>query len=122
MDQFFSADFPDHPFILFSLQHFAALAVLILFNLWLLRFRGASEATRSRLRWGMALVLWGNEIAWHLWNLAVGRWTIQTMIPLHLCSILVWVGAFMLVTRNYTIYEFTYLLGISGALQALAYA
>ena len=119
MSQFFSTDFPGHPFILFSLQHFAALGVLVLFNLWLFRFRGAGESTRSRIRWGMALVLWGNEIAWHLWNFAVGRWTIQTMLPLHLCSMLVWVGAFMLVTKNYTIYEFAYLLGISGALQAL---
>jgi hypothetical integral membrane protein (TIGR02206 family) len=119
MSQFFAADFPDHPFILFSLPHFAALGALVLLNLWLLRFRGADESTRSRLRWGMALILLGNEIAWHLWNYAVGRWTIQTMLPLHLCSMLVWVGAFMLVTKNYSIYEFAYLLGISGALQAL---
>lgn len=119
MIEFFAADYPGHPFILFSPQHFAALSVLVLLNLYLLRFRGADEATRGRVRWIMALVLWGNEIAWHVWNYSIGRWTIQTMLPLHLCSMLVWVGALMLVTKNYRIYEFAYLLGISGALQAL---
>lgn len=119
MSHFFAIDFPGHPFVLFSLQHFAALVALVLLNLSLLRFRGADETARSRFRWILALTLWGNEIAWHIWNYSVGRWTIQTMLPLHLCSALVWASALMLVTKNYRIYEFTYLLGISGALQAL---
>jgi hypothetical integral membrane protein (TIGR02206 family) len=34
--------------------------------------------------------------------------------------VLVWVGALMLVTKNYSIYEFMYLMGIGGAIQALA--
>jgi hypothetical integral membrane protein (TIGR02206 family) len=54
-----------------------------------------------------------------LWNAFTGQWTIQTMLPLHLCSMLVWTGALMLVTKNYSIYEFCYFLGIGGALQAL---
>ena len=67
----------------------------------------------------MALVLWGNEIGWHVWNAAIGKWTIQTMLPLHVCSIMVWLGALMLVTKSYSIYEFMYFIGIGGALQAL---
>jgi hypothetical integral membrane protein (TIGR02206 family) len=119
MDQFFAADYSGPPFVLFAPPHLAALGVLLLLNLYLLRFRGASEAIRTRVRWTLGLILLGNEIAWHVWHLATGRWTIQTMLPLHLCSVLVWMGAFMLMTRNYRIYEFAYLLGISGALQAL---
>ena len=41
------------------------------------------------------------------------------MLPLHVCSVLVWLGGLMLVTKNYTIYEFAYFMGIGGALQAL---
>jgi hypothetical integral membrane protein (TIGR02206 family) len=41
------------------------------------------------------------------------------MLPLHLCSVLVWVGALGLVTKRYTVYEFMYFMGIGGALQAL---
>ena len=42
------------------------------------------------------------------------------MLPLHLCSALVWLGAIMLITKNYQVYEFMYLMGIGGAIQALA--
>ncbi|HEX2989034.1 MAG TPA: TIGR02206 family membrane protein, partial [Anaerolineales bacterium] len=54
------------------------------------------------------------------WNLVTGRWTLQTMLPLHLCSVLVWVGAYMLMTKSCRVYEFMYFMGIAGAIQALA--
>ena len=41
------------------------------------------------------------------------------MLPLHLCSLFVFLSAVMLVTRSYPIFEFAYFLGIGGALQAL---
>lgn len=120
MGQFFAGDYPGPAFEFLGGAHLAALLFLVLLNVFLLRYKNADEKTLSRVRWTLALVLWGNEVAWHAWNYAVGRWTIQEMLPLHLCSILVWLGAFMLVTRNYRIYEFMYLMGIGGAVQALA--
>jgi len=36
-----------------------------------------------------------------------------------MCSVMVWVSAFMLLTKNYTAYELVYFLGIGGATQAL---
>lgn len=115
----FARDWQGAPFVLFGAAHLAALAGVALLNLWLLRFRSAPEETRRRIRWGMALTLWGNEIGWHLWHIATGQWTFQTMLPLHLCSVMVWLGALTLVRRSYRIYEFLYFLGIGGALQAL---
>ena len=41
------------------------------------------------------------------------------MLPLHLCSVLVFVSAAMLVTEKYRMFEFVYFMGIAGALQAL---
>lgn len=120
MDQFFAGNYPGPAFEFLGTAHLAALAALVLLNLLLLTFRKADEATKQRIRWIMALVLWGNEIVWHTWNAAVGKWTLQTMLPLQVCSVLVWVGALMLVTKNYRIYEFMYLMGIGGAMQALA--
>jgi hypothetical integral membrane protein (TIGR02206 family) len=119
MGQFFAGNYSGEPFILFGVAHLVALVVLIGLNVFLISNKNASENTKHAIRWTLALILWGNEIAWHLWNYSVGRWTIQTMLPLHLCSVLVWVGALMLVTKNYSIYEFMYFLGIGGALQAV---
>ena len=119
MTEFFAADYQGPAFEFLGNPHLAALGALVLLNLFLLRFRNASEGTKTALRWMLALTLVVNEIAWHYWNYSVGRWTIQTMLPLHLCSVLVWLGALMLVTKSYRIYEFMYLLVVAGAIQAL---
>lgn len=117
--QFFAKDWTGPAFVMFGTPHLVALLVIILLNIGLLRFKYKTEQARYRLRWTIAIILWANEISWHIWNYAFGQWDIQTMLPLHLCSVLVWVGAIALVTRNYSVYEFMYFMGIAGALQAL---
>lgn len=119
MGQFFAFDWQGDPFIMFGAAHLTVLGLIALLNIWLMRFQGATEATRVKVRWTMAIILWLNEIGWHVWNAATGQWSIQTMLPLHLCSVLVWVGALALVTKNYQVYEFMYFMGIAGAIQAL---
>ena len=119
MSQFFADNYLGPAFDLFGTAHLGALTFLLFLNLFLVRFKNASNATKSKIRWTLALILLVNEVAWHAWNYVVGRWTIQTMLPLHLCSLLVWAGALMLITKNYAFYEFMYFLGIGGAIQAL---
>jgi hypothetical integral membrane protein (TIGR02206 family) len=120
MTPYFAADYQGPAFEFLGTAHLGALAALVLLNLILIGSKNAGDGTKGFLRWMLALILWGNEIAWHYWNYIAGRWTLQTMLPLHLCSILVWIGAWMLVTKNYKIYEFMYFMGIAGAIQALA--
>lgn len=119
MDQFFAKDFTGGEFAFMGAAHLIALLSIVLLNFYLLRYKAKSEADRSKVRWTMAILLWVNELGWHIWNASIGQWNIQTMIPLHVCSVLVWLGGVMLVTKNYAIYEFTYFMGIGGALQAL---
>lgn len=119
MDNFFGKDFSGPPFQLFSLQHLAAIAVLFLligYFFWLRRHPSAHAEKITR--WTMAAVLIINELGWHLWNLVNSTWTIQTMLPLHLCSVFVFLSAVMLVTHSYGIFEFAFFLGIGGAMQA----
>jgi hypothetical integral membrane protein (TIGR02206 family) len=117
--QYFAKDYHGTPFILFGTVHIVTLIIVALFIFGMTFFKGTPEQMRKRVRWTMATVLLLNEIAWHAWNIAIGTWTIQTMLPLQLCSVFVWLGVYMLLTKNYTIYEFIYLLGISAATQAL---
>jgi len=120
LEKFFASDYPGPAFELFGTTHIAALVCLILLNLFLLRYKNADDKTKRSVRWRLALLLLVNEIGWHYWNYTVGRWTIQTMLPLQICSLMVWFGALMLMTKSYRIYEFMYLLGIGAAIQALA--
>ena len=120
MEEFFAWDYHAAPFNLFGPAHLGGLLALLVFNLLLTRAKNASGRTRSLLRWILALILWTNETAWHIWWIANNQWTVQTMLPLQICSLMVWVSGVMLVTRSFKIYEFAYFLGIGGGLQALA--
>jgi hypothetical integral membrane protein (TIGR02206 family) len=120
MNEFFARDFSGGAFMLFSPVHLAVLVAVLLVNLSLLSLRGAGkENLRVQFRYGLAILLILNEAAWHIWNFSVGLWNIQTMLPLHLCSVFVFASAVMLVKRDYRIYEFAYLIGIAGAVQPL---
>jgi hypothetical integral membrane protein (TIGR02206 family) len=119
MIDFFAADYQGPAFELFGSTHLAALGALVLLNVFLILFRNASDGAKTALRWLLAVILLVNEIAWHYWNYTVGKWTIQEMLPLHLCSILVWLGALMLMTKSYRITNSCTSWG-SGAIQALA--
>ena len=120
MEQFFTKDYQGAPFELFGEAHLVALAIVLLINLALVVLRrNPSPRLRLGIRYTLATILVVNEIAWHLWNYFTGQWTVQTMLPLHLCSLLVWLSAYMLITKSYAIYEFAYFLGIAGAMQAL---
>jgi hypothetical integral membrane protein (TIGR02206 family) len=120
METFFGKNFNQVQFDLFSTQHLIAIFVIILVGFIIIATqRKSSPKKRVGVRWGMAIILVLNEMTWHLWNLSIGDWTIQTMLPFHLCSILVWLCAYMLISKNRLIYEFAYLIGIAGALQAI---
>ncbi len=117
---YLTADYQGEAFVLFDQVHLIALGVILLIILLIFFSRNKmSEKKKQDLRDTMATILILNEISFHLWNYFSGRWTLQTMLPLHICSILVWLSAWMLIKKSYRIYEFAYFIGIGGALQAL---
>jgi hypothetical integral membrane protein (TIGR02206 family) len=105
--------------VLFGRGHLTVLAVLFVFGACMLRFRGADATTRRRARVALALLMVATESSFHVWSFVIGTWTVQTMLPLHLCSALIWTTAYTLVTLDATAYEFVYFMGIGAALQAL---
>ena len=120
MIQYFARDYHGAPFQLFGTAHLVALAIVVLVNISLLLFKLSPDTKlRKAFRYTLATILVANESAFHVWNWATGQWTLQTMLPLHICSVLVYASALMLVMRSYTIYEFAYFLGIGAAMQAL---
>lgn len=120
MDGFFGREWNGPAFELFGTYHLVALGLIILANILLVWVgRRTSERGRRMIRWGLAGILLVDEFFWHLWNVSAGFWSPQTTLPFHLCSVLVFLSAYMLIKKNYSIYEFVYFLGIAGATQAL---
>lgn len=117
--QYFAVDYRGAPFVLFGTAHLASLLVDLVIIVLIFNAKGLSDAAKARVRWGMAIGLWTIESSWHLWNVVNGTWTVDTLLPLHMCSVMIWLAGYMLVTKNETIYPFVYFLGIGGALQAV---
>lgn len=119
-DYLWAKDWPGRPLKLFGPSHLAALFVVTALNLsWLWLGPQLNENARLWVRVTMAVILLVNEGLWHIWNLTTGQWNVKELLPFHLCSVMVYLSAFLLVTRNYTAYEFCYFMGIGGASQAL---
>jgi hypothetical integral membrane protein (TIGR02206 family) len=120
MGQYFVKDYTGEAFRLFGSGHLISLAVIFFINLSFIWLRKSeNQKLKDGVRFGIAALLVISESSWHIWNIAIGEWTIQTHLPLHICAVLVWTSLIMLLTKNYYIYEFAYFLGIAGASQAL---
>lgn len=119
MDQFWVGEWTGKPFALFGASHLAALGVVaaVIAAVW--TWQNPTEAAKKRFRYGLAAVLLVDEALIHLWWITAGKWDIQHMLPFHLCALLVYLSSFMLITKNYRVYEFCYFFGIAGATQAL---
>lgn len=117
--QFFTVDYKGAPFVLFGTAHLMSLLVLLAAVVAIFNAKNLGEPARKRVRVGMAIGLWTIESSWHLWNVVNGMWTVDTLLPLHMCSVMIWLAGYMLITKNETIYPFVYFLGIGGALQAV---
>jgi hypothetical integral membrane protein (TIGR02206 family) len=119
MDIFWSKDFLGGPFVLLGKEHLIAIAILILLCVGLFLWQNPSEIAKRTFRYGLAAILLVDEFFWHVWNYTNGVWSIKTTLPFHVCSILVFLSVVMLITKNYTLYEISYFLGLGAATQAI---
>jgi hypothetical integral membrane protein (TIGR02206 family) len=119
MSQYFIRDYTGGSFVLFGTGHLVFIVFFLLFNLSFIWLRRIDDpGFRKRFRYGLATTSIIVELSWHIWSITIGKWNVQEYLPLHLCSIFVILNSIMLYTRSYKIYEYSYFLGIAGALQA----
>lgn len=116
--QWISADYQGGAFVLLGPSHLSVLlclAIVIGYFAW--QRNSMSPLARKRWRYGMAILLLLNDAARHWWYWYNGLWSLQLMLPLHLCSLMAYT-AYMLITLDYRVYEIMYFAGIGGAAQA----
>ncbi|XXM74325.1 TIGR02206 family membrane protein [Lysinibacillus sphaericus] len=83
----------------FSLTHVMTLLLFFLSAAGLVKWYGK---TRNSKWIGKVLVciLCASEISYQIWSLVTGNWTIQSTLPLHLCSISTFIGICLYFKRN----------------------
>lgn len=118
MGRYFAYEYSGPAFVQWGAAHLAALMVLLAAAAFLWRWQPSARLSR-RLRIGLALVLLLNELGWHAWHAHYGLWTVQALLPLNICNLMVFASVWALLTINRPVYEFVYLLGIPAASQVL---
>jgi hypothetical integral membrane protein (TIGR02206 family) len=120
MERYFQADVEDS-FILFSITHWMTLFVLVGIIVLIFLFRGVlrKKPINNIVRIGLAAILIISEISLHSWLWRIGEWTIRYSLPFHLSSISILLSAALLLTKSYSLFEFTYFAGVGSALQAM---
>jgi hypothetical integral membrane protein (TIGR02206 family) len=118
MEQYFAYNYAGAPFVQLGAAHLGALGLVFVLSLlgWQLRL---DAGQRRVLRATLAGLLLLNELGWHAWHIYYGLWTLQEMLPLEICNLMVLLSAWTLLTRSQVGFEFLYLLGIPAASQVL---
>lgn len=81
--------------------------------------RTGEQTIKRRLAIALALVLLLAEIGWHIWAITYGEWTLENGLPLHLCSMLMWITVIALFWQKRALYPLVYFLGIAGSVQGV---
>lgn len=122
MTNLFSLDYNGPPFVLFSPLHLGAVALVIaccvLPAVVLHRWR-ENVPLREGLRHSLAIFSLLNLVAWQVWQISVGTWTVAYALPLHICTFSNLLCAIMLWSRSYRVFEVQYFWGFAGVIQAL---
>ncbi len=121
MDMFFTRNYTDTSFGLFSSAHLGILFVLCILNLIMIFSLKKTNSTKlNYFRFSLAFFLILLEASSHIWRIAAGKWALNTSLPLHLCGVSIYLSAIMLINRkNRILFEVLYFWGLGGALMAL---
>lgn len=111
------------PFIAFSTSHMISIIIIAALVLLLFLFRHSlrrlSERSSRLMRIALAALMIGCEIVLQLWYVYGGIWSLQTSLPLELCSLTLLLSALLLLTRTRWLYSAVLFAGIAGALMAI---
>ncbi len=122
MDIYFTTNFIDTPFQLFSPMHLVILMVLCILNLLiiLLLKRMNSKKLNTSFCAFLAILIILLEASAHTWRIAAGKWILNTSLPLHLCGMSAYLSVIMLIKKKkQTLFEVIYMWGLGGAIMAL---
>lgn len=78
----------------------------------------ASQRANVAFRWTMAVVLVAQYLAWMLWEYLVGRFSLHMSLPLNLCDFSIIPITWLLVTKNYKVFEIVYFWALGGTIQS----
>lgn len=109
------------PFQLFSTSHLIALSVLLAFYIGFVisqKYWPMSPKIEPTIRKSIAAILIIQEITLNVYRVQTNTWTFAESLPIHLCSMSVLLGSYMLATKSKYLFDILYFWSV-GAMVAL---
>jgi hypothetical integral membrane protein (TIGR02206 family) len=104
----------------FGMVHFSWIAAaFLLIVAILLIYRRQSPGTRLRMQKVLVVLIVILQTSQWLWAAIIGHYNVVDMLPLHLCSMTVWVEVAGVFSGRTMFKEFCYALGMPGALASV---
>ncbi len=116
---FLAPNYTGGAFVMFGPAHIITLLVILGAIVFFFLWKDPSERAKTAIRFGFSIAIILNEIALHVYRIWADQWSIQTMLPFHVCAVMVWLTPVLLIKKNHTVFEFYFFLGLAGATQAL---
>lgn len=107
------------PFILFSKEHILFMLSIVLIIFLMYFFQENMKENKNFYKGLIILTLIFSEGSLHIWRLYIGKWSLQTSLPLHLCGISIIITIIMLLTKSCFLFELTYFWGLIGGTIAI---
>lgn len=106
-------------FHMWDRTHVITLVILLALFITLFSFRHVLRPYRNIIYFVVGSSLLLSRLSLDIWYVLTESWSVQTSLPLELCSIASLLSAVMLFTRNTFLFEVLFFIAISGSLQAL---
>ncbi len=109
------------PFVPFGTAHWIALLVLVAGGFFVIGPLGvrASARVRRRTAIGLVVVLLIGEAGMHVYDAARGIWSLQTSLPLDMCTLGIFVTAHALLTSSRISFEIAFFWHLSGSVHGM---
>ena len=110
----------DPPFIAFSLSHILGLVIAILLAIFLPIYakRNLTERKQQLIGSTLGWLVASAYLSWVLLEIVAGTFDLKSHLPFHLCRTANLMLPFVMMKRNYRVYEILYFWGLSAMFQA----
>ncbi|WP_372366179.1 TIGR02206 family membrane protein [Candidatus Uabimicrobium sp. HlEnr_7] len=119
MEELFSSGYTQIKFIPYTTAHLVVLGVFFLLCAFLFLLDKLPKKYQTIFRYTLVIIMLLIEISWHINEWYFGYWKLKYGLPLHLCSVTLYMAIFSLARNNTFFYNFLFFLGICGAGPAL---
>jgi len=111
---------PEVQFHMWDMTHLVTISVMLILLISIYKYRKALIPHRRVIRLTVGWLLIASRLSLDIWYVTTDQWSVQSSLPLELCSISSLLAGVMLLTKNKFLFEVLYFIAIGGAMMAIA--